>query len=377
MGNLYFLRKWSENGREATWSGTPNGLLNALNENIGREKIKAINLSFNGCDKIIVKTVHGLFKLLAIDGCEIIDNLVENRKVNKMLKDNDGEPIIVFGEYKTNRTKDMYIFMDCSVNYTYRCHTNNVEFSQYMPFSRTRKYSLLSVRDKRARLFYQKCKGIFTMGQWLADDLINCVGITSDKVHCVGGGTNVSEKLIDVTSKCGNKFLFVGRDFERKNGPLVVEAFQRLNNKYKGKFELYIAGPLKWPLSIDVPEKVHFLGLKSTEDLSEYYNLCDVFVMPSQFEAYGIVFAEALIYGLPVIARDAFSMRDFVTPGVNGYLMKTNSAQELAGLMETAILNHGMRKRVIDDRDKYIAQYSWKTVADRICKVIEDDGYKI
>ena len=191
------------------------------------------------------------------------------------------------------------------------------------------------------------------------------------------GGTNVPVNLIDSSKKIGNKFLFVGKDFERKNGKLVVDAFQILNDKHNGQYELYIAGPKEWPLEKAIPEDVHFLGLKNTDELAEYYNLCDIFVMPSKFEAYGLVFAEALIYGLPTIGRDAFSMRDFVNSGENGYLLKSNSAEELAMLMESAILDDELRKRVISDREKYIEQYSWQSVAKRMLDVMRQDGYDI
>ena len=41
-------------------------------------------------------------------------------------------------------------------------------------------------------------------------------------------------------------------------------------------------------------------------------NLCDYFVMPSKFEAYGLVFAEALIYGLPCIGKKCYARPEFI-----------------------------------------------------------------
>jgi len=138
---------------------------------------------------------------------------------------------------------------------------------------------------------------------------------------------------------------------------------------------LYIAGPKKWPLSQEIPDGVHFLGLKTADELVDYYNLCDVFVMPSVFEAYGLVFAEALVFGLPIIARDAFAMKDFIKSGDNGYLLKSDSAEDLAQLMHSAIEDAGMRNRVCARRKKYAEYYSWDAVARRIINVINKDGY--
>lgn len=88
-------------------------------------------------------------------------------------------PVIDFGEYETNVTSNMYVFMDCLVDYAYKCHTNHFPFSQYVPFGKKCKHSLLSLRTHKAVAFCRQCRGIFTMGQWLADDLINCVGVDS------------------------------------------------------------------------------------------------------------------------------------------------------------------------------------------------------
>lgn len=376
MSKVYFVRKWSDKGKDITWSGTPSGILKALQEKLNNN-VEMIDLDYDFLDRVIVKGTHALLKALSIDGCDVPERYIEGHIANRYLKTSENKPVIAFAECKTTKTKDTYLFIDCSVDYAYRCHMNKVEFAKYVPFGKQRNHSLLAMRNKNATEFYRKCKGIFTMGQWLADDLSDCTGIPSNKIHCVGGGTNVPVNLIDSSKKIGNKFLFVGKDFERKNGKLVVDAFQILNNRHNGQYELYIAGPKEWPLEKAMPEGVHFLGLKNTKELAEYYNLCDVFVMPSRFEAYGLVFAEALIYGLPIIGRDAFAMRDFVKHGENGYLLKTDSAEELAVLMESAILNDELRKRVISNRERYIEQYSWQSVVKRMLDTMRQDGYDI
>lgn len=377
MGKLFFLRKWNDNGMEGTWSGTPYGILDALKKCLGEKDIDIVDMNYDILEKIGLKVVRGALKVFSVDGCDVPERYIEERIANCSLKCSKKKPVIAFAECNTEKTKDTYLFIDCSVDYAYRCHRNSVEFAKYVPFGKQRNHSLLAVRNRNAAKFYRECKGIFTMGQWLADDLVSYTGISRNKVHCVGGGTNVPVRLIDSSKKVGNKFLFVGKDFERKNGKLVVDAFQILNDRHNGQYELYIAGPKEWPLEKAIPEGIHFLGLKNTNELAEYYNLCDVFVMPSRFEAYGLVFAEALIYGLPIIGRDAFSMSDFVNGGENGYLLKSNSSEELAMLMESAILNDELRKRVISNRESYIEQYSWQSVVKRMLDTMKQDGYDI
>ena len=99
--------------------------------------------------------------------------------------------------------------------------------------------------------------------------------------------------------------------------------------------------------------------------------------MPSYFEAYGMVFLEAFIYGLPCIGRNCCAMNQFITPGENGDLINQDDVDELALKMLKLINDEKLIKNVKENRQNYIEQYSWKTVAERICKVIEDDGYKV
>ena len=51
--------------------------------------------------------------------------------------------------------------------------------------------------------------------------------------------------------------------------------------------------------------------------------------MPSYFEAYGLVFAEALTYGLPCIGRDKFAMSEFIEDGCTGRLISGEDVEEL------------------------------------------------
>lgn len=376
MNTVYFINKWDKGNKEKSWSGTPFGLWNALTEK--KVDVFPVDLDYGFLDNFIVKMVHLAEGIFSIDGSDLIESFIGARIQRRFFESNDIKgPAIAFGEAKTQKLKDTYYYIDCSVDYAYRCFNSSDSFAQYVPLSKRRRHSLISKREKYALYCYRNCKGIFTMGQWLADDLVQMTGLPSEKVHCVGGGVNVDERLVDSSQKNGKRFLFVGKDFERKNGPLVVDAFERLNALHGSEYELYIAGPREWPLAEDIPENVHFLGLKTSEELVEYYNLCDVFVMPSIFEAYGLVFAEALVFGLPIIARNAFAMKDFVQPGDNGYLLESDSSEELAALMYSAISDIKMRNQVIARRREYAEHYSWDAVVQRIIDVMRNNGYEV
>lgn len=73
----------------------------------------------------------------------------------------------------------------------------------------------------------------------------------------------------------------------------------------------------------------------------------------------------------------AFAMKDFVEHGKNGFLLKSNSKEELAELMYDAITNFDMKKHVIENNARYIKQYSWESVSNQMLDVMQKDGYKL
>lgn len=79
--------------------------------------------------------------------------------------------------------------------------------------------------------------------------------------------------------------------------------------------------------TVGLGERISFTG--SLDDLSAEYANADLFVLPSRFEGYGMVFAEALSFGLPVIAARAGAVPD-VVPESAGILVPPDDATALA-----------------------------------------------
>lgn len=186
-----------------------------------------------------------------------------------------------------------------------------------------------------------------------------------------GGGTNVDYSLIHPQNKTNNKILFVGKDFKRKGGHVTYEAFKLLREQGKN-VELYVAGPSTNPIENPV-EGYHYMGQVKFEAVADLFNKCDIFCMPSYFEAYGLVFIEALTFGLPCIGRDCYEMPYFIDEGKTGLLLKHDDSKELAGLMEEIFSNETYNQNVKANHDNYIAEYSWDAVARRMKETMDKE----
>ena len=129
------------------------------------------------------------------------------------------------------------------------------------------------------------------------------------------------------------RFLFVGRLIERKGLDVLLQAFTRVDRS-----ELWIAGdgPLREPVMAAAAqdERIRIFGHVGGQDLVDLYSQVDALVVPSLYEAWGLVVHEALANGLPVITTDQVAAADdLVDHGVNGFVVPAGSAEETADAM--------------------------------------------
>lgn len=376
IDKIVYACRWSKN-RANSWSGTSLSLLTALKKLV---KVEEMDMTLSDLEKLVIKISNAEIRNGKIDFhkpgfCNpFMASFLKRNFTRKEKKYNRDAVILQVGCFgKAN--VPYYTYQDLAVEALVEMKIKDDPALEYST------YQHIALKDLQRRAneqmeVYQSASGIFTMGKWLAEYLIQTGKLSEEKVHAVGGGTNIDASKVDDSQRKGNKFLFVGRDFKRKGGDLVCKAFDILQKNDFSEAELYVAGPKSKPVECDQNDHIHYIGDLSYEKLSTYYNLCDVFCMPSRYEAYGLVFVEALIYGLPVIARNAFEMSYFVQEGKNGYLLKHDDPQELARIMYETICNLKMKEFVRESREAYIKEYSWDTVAERILKVMEEDKQK-
>ena len=76
---------------------------------------------------------------------------------------------------------------------------------------------------------------------------------------------------------------------------------------------------------------VHFLGFRNQSELPRFYDLCDVFVLASVDEPWGLAINEVMNAARPVIVSDQVGcQRNLVQPGVNGFVVRAGDVEELA-----------------------------------------------
>jgi glycosyltransferase involved in cell wall biosynthesis len=163
----------------------------------------------------------------------------------------------------------------------------------------------LAARVARQRDVYQLARACCASTHWAAASIISDYGIPAQKVHVVGVGRNVEPdgRARDEREWSPPRFLFVGRDWERKNGARVLAAFARLRaDVANAQLDVVGAHP---PLPGEGLVGHGPLRLENDSDrarLAELFTRATCFVMPSVHEPAGIAYVEASAWGLPSIA---------------------------------------------------------------------------
>lgn len=135
-------------------------------------------------------------------------------------------------------------------------------------------------------------------------------------------------------------FLFCGQLIRRKAVDVLLAACASLHREGVACAVLVSGdGPDRAQLAalagrLGVAAAVRFAGFAQPADLPRYFAAADVMVLPSRKEGWGVVVAEAMAAGLPVIASDQVNAGlELIEPGVSGFLFPVDDVAELARAM--------------------------------------------
>jgi glycosyltransferase involved in cell wall biosynthesis len=141
--------------------------------------------------------------------------------------------------------------------------------------------------------------------------------------------------------------LFAGRLAEVKAPDLLLEAISLLTKDFTRHAKLpHLLFVGDGPMRAELEEKahvlpeglVHFLGFRNQTELPALYDLCDLFVLPSRFEPWGLVVNEVMNAGRPMIVSDRVGAGpDLVQAGLNGWIYSHDDACALAGCLREAL----------------------------------------
>ena len=209
---------------------------------------------------------------------------------------------------------------------------------------------------------YKNSDIIFTMSEHTRESIIEDYGVAKNKVVAIYGGINVDNFTINKSDYSQKIILFVGIDFERKGGYVLLDAYKIVKKEITNA-NLIILGS-KPDINI---EGVHVKGFVSQEEKDYYYNTASLFVMPSLAEPFGLVFLEAMAHKLPCIGTTVSAIPEIIKDGENGYLVEPNNpailADKIISLLKDENLCQIMGNKGCEMAEK---KFTWEKVVERM-----------
>jgi glycosyltransferase involved in cell wall biosynthesis len=224
------------------------------------------------------------------------------------------------------------------------------------------------------RRVYDALDLIMCRTEWLRNSFIEAFGQEPAKVVNVGSGANL-HAVPDAVERNfhDTRWLFVGKDFVRKGGPQVLDAFERVRAA-EPEAELWIVGPRENP---STQPGVRFFGRIDRSDpegealMVKLYEEATGFVMAPFYEPSASVFLEAMGYGLPCIGSTFGAIPEFVADGTTGYLVSPGDADQLAERMIEVSSNPADAKAMGEaGRERFLRDFTWDAVGSRILDAI-------
>ena len=98
-----------------------------------------------------------------------------------------------------------------------------------------------------------------------------------------------------------------------------------------------------------------------------YTENSDIFVMPSKFETFGLVYVEALTQGLHLIYTRGQGFDGYFADGTIGYSVKYDDSEEIKNRIKD--ISSGKVEKISNYKDKILNDFDWENVAERYKKI--------
>ncbi|MCA9412491.1 MAG: glycosyltransferase family 4 protein [Candidatus Omnitrophica bacterium] len=241
---------------------------------------------------------------------------------------------------------------------------------------------------------YSNARKVFAISRFTREELIR-FGVPTEKVYLcpLGVDTEVFRpekipgksrlKLSPETE--GPILLSVGRLIERKNHLQVLKCLKQLRGDFAG-IEYWIVGrgPEEKKLKSFVrkeglEKQVKFWGLIPDEDLPQFYQACDLFLLPAKqegasVEGLGLVLQEAAACGKPTVGGRSGGIPDALIDGSTGLLVEPDNTEELCSKLSTLLSSPEKMERMGKAGLDWVrSERSWEVCVKRLVEMMEND----
>lgn len=232
----------------------------------------------------------------------------------------------------------------------------------------------------------RKARQVITLSNVVKQQVMEKYGIDGEKIHPVHSGVdsqkfnpkNREKYFKEIRDRHNISYddlvlILAGNPFLSKGLPLVIDALPNLKEK---NVKLIVAGKdnekpfVTQAEKLGVKDKMIFIG--RTTEMEKYFAASDIFILPTMYDAFGLVIIEAMASGLPVVVSQIAGAAELITDGKDGLLIKDQKdSKEVAEKLNYLIENNSIKKKIGSEARKTAEKTSWEVTAKKMLDVFE------
>jgi glycosyltransferase involved in cell wall biosynthesis len=227
------------------------------------------------------------------------------------------------------------------------------------------KAELRAVEESKRFLYrrmFARANGFVAWSTWTKQSFVDDYGCREQDVAVIPPGIDLEQFSIGDRNHELPRILFVGGDFVRKGGDLLLDVFRR---RLRGKAELILVTSAE--LAPEPGVTVHRNLKPNSETLRDLYRTSDIFVLPTRADCYSLVCMEALAAGLPIVATRVGGIPDIVREGETGHLVDVDDAEALGDALESLVREPERRRKIgLECREHALSRFDARENARRL-----------
>lgn len=244
------------------------------------------------------------------------------------------------------------------------------------------------VRIQSERDILHRADRIVAVSEHERGNMIDFYGAPGDRIQVIPCGVDMdifkpipkSEARRELGLGAEKVLLYVGRVQPLKGPELLLESVARLGLS-EGLRVLIVGGDVTGDAEVtkvrelaeelEIGHLVSFEGTVPHRRLVHYYNAADLCIVPSFYESFGLVAAEAMACGTPVVATKVGGLPETVKDGLNGCLIPHRNPEAFAAKISLLLDDAAQRGLLASQARESVAGLDWPLVAGRVAGLYE------
>lgn len=224
----------------------------------------------------------------------------------------------------------------------------------------------------RQRRIYESAVACCCATHWVQRSIVEDYGIAPERVFTVGLGRNHEASEPAERDWSTPRYLFVGVDWQRKNGPAVLRAFARVRELHPdARLDVVGGHPSIEQAGVVAHGRLSLVEGSDREQLAELYRRATAFVMPSLHEPAGIVYVEAAGAGVASIGTTDGGAATMIGPG--GLVVDPREDEQILDAM-LSLADPDTARRLGELAHRHATLLTWRKVAERVVRATAIPG---